>query len=178
MLSCKHQNHLGTNWHEVKQRLIKCKRVEVKDPIAMCQMGLRRYYEGDYNSAFEYTPKQLNWEMWERVMNCHVCMGRGKVLRGIVSHLKEAVIAGWPGARHNLGYIEWREGSKTFHHRRQPWTCQIDRNAEIVLQKGFSLSNEDFGSSCTRLLSMRRRVLIGKQQKHSRGGELSSRPTR
>ena len=105
MLSCKHQNHLGTNWHEVKQRL-----VEVKDPIAMCQMGLRRYYEGDYNSAFEYTPKQLNWEMWERVMNCHVCMGRGKVLRGIVSHLKEAVIAGCPGARHNLGYMEWNNG--------------------------------------------------------------------
>ena len=101
---------MGTNWHEVKQRLIKCKRVEVKDPIAMCQMGLRRYYEGDYNSAFEYTPKQLNWEMWERVMNCHICMGRGKVLRGIVSHLKEAVIAGCPGARHNLGYIEWNNG--------------------------------------------------------------------
>jgi TPR repeat protein len=35
----------------------KMKRVEANDPAAMCQMGFRRYDEGDYSGAFEYYTK-------------------------------------------------------------------------------------------------------------------------
>eukprot|EP00984_Skeletonema_dohrnii_P010384 scaffold4045_cov105-Skeletonema_dohrnii-CCMP3373.AAC.8 len=60
-------------------------------------------------------------------------MGRGKVFRGIVPPHCHCRVPG-PGAnRHNLGCIEWNNG----RIKRQPWTCHIDRNAEIVLQKGF-----------------------------------------
>jgi len=35
------------------------KRVEANDPIAMCQMGWRRYYDGDDGAAFEYLTKAV-----------------------------------------------------------------------------------------------------------------------
>ena len=32
------------------------KRIEVNDPVALRQMGFRRYAEGNYKGAFEYHP--------------------------------------------------------------------------------------------------------------------------
>ena len=33
------------------------KRIEANDPYAMCQIGMLRFMEGDYNGAFEYFTK-------------------------------------------------------------------------------------------------------------------------
>jgi len=33
------------------------KRIEVNDPVALRQMGFRRYAEGNYKGAFEYWTK-------------------------------------------------------------------------------------------------------------------------
>ena len=44
-------------------------RIEANDPAAMRQVGAKCYEEGDYDAAFEFTQRQLNWEIWIRTTN-------------------------------------------------------------------------------------------------------------
>eukprot|EP00985_Skeletonema_marinoi_P007128 scaffold3120_cov219-Skeletonema_marinoi.AAC.11 len=89
---------------------------EVDDPVAMQQMGIRRYSEGYYGSAFGYLNKaaivgdaSAHSQLALMYMNGHgVEMDRKKA----VYHLEEAAIAGHPTARFSLGSIEWNIGRK------------------------------------------------------------------
>ena len=86
------------------------------DPVAMQQMGIRRYSEGYYGSAFGYLNKaaivgdaSAHSQLALMYMNGHgVEMDRKKA----VYHLEEAAIAGHPTARFSLGSIEWNIGRK------------------------------------------------------------------
>ena len=87
------------------------KRVEVNDPIAIRQMGVRRYHEGDYNGAFEYLSKAA--ELGEvgshyELSNLY-SLGQGveRNKKKQLHHLEEAAIGGHPTARFNLGATEW-----------------------------------------------------------------------
>jgi len=43
------------------------KRIEVDDPVAMCQMGKYRYDEGNHKIDLNILQRQLNWVTWERI---------------------------------------------------------------------------------------------------------------
>ena len=93
---------------EWNERLLK--RIEVNDPIAMCQMGWDRYDKGDYKAAFEYWTKSA--ALGDAVAHYRLGTlyrdGEGveKDEKRTVWHFEEAAIAGHPIARHNLGWLE------------------------------------------------------------------------
>ncbi|KAK1737703.1 zf-MYND and TPR domain-containing protein [Skeletonema marinoi] len=92
------------------------KRVEVNDPVAMRQMGIRRYSEGDYGSAFEYLTKAAQMGDVEAHDYLSLMYWKGTGVEKDEEkgnyHAEEAAIAGHPEARFNLGSIEWNNGSK------------------------------------------------------------------
>ena len=90
------------------------KRVEKNDPVAMTQMGAKRFKEGDYSSAFEYLTKAAKFgdassHYFLAVMYYH---GKGveKDEKKEVYHWEEAAIGGHPDARHNLAAFEMENG--------------------------------------------------------------------
>ncbi|KAK1737701.1 Sel1-like repeat family protein [Skeletonema marinoi] len=131
------------------------KRVEVDDPIAMQQMGIRRYSEGYYGSAFGYLTKAArvgdataHSQLALMYMNGHcVEMDRKKA----VYHLEEAAIAGNPTARFYLGSIEWNIGNKerAMKHYIIAANLGYDKSVEI-LKKGYLrgvVSKDDFDAA-------------------------------
>ena len=89
-------------------------RVKKNDPVAMTHMGIRRYHEGDYETAFEYLKKaaELGEANAHYNLSCMYHNGRGveKDTEKEVYHLEQAAIAGHPNARDNLGCIEADSG--------------------------------------------------------------------
>ena len=93
---------------EVNERLMK--RVEANDPEAICDMGMERYNEGDYKSAFEY------WTRAAALGDAHAHYQLSVLYRdgeGVekdekkeLHHAEQAAIGGHPEARHNLGLME------------------------------------------------------------------------
>ena len=90
-------------------------RIEANDPAAMHQMGAERFHEGDYEGAFEYLTKAAELgdaDAHYRLGAMHE-MGNcvDKDMKKAVHHYEKAAIGGHPYARHNLGCIEWGNGS-------------------------------------------------------------------
>ncbi|KAK1741584.1 hypothetical protein QTG54_008062 [Skeletonema marinoi] len=87
------------------------KRVKANDPIAICAFGMRRYNEGDFESAIDYWEKSAKLGDAEAHYLLSNMYWDGSVAADMVkvyNHLKEAAIAGHPIARHNLGVVELR----------------------------------------------------------------------
>jgi hypothetical protein len=87
------------------------KRVEANDPVAMCEMGVHRYHEGDHDGAFQYWTKAARLGDVESHYTLSIMYQQGggveKDEKKQVHHLEEAAIGGHPGARYNLGCHEW-----------------------------------------------------------------------
>ncbi|KAK1733470.1 hypothetical protein QTG54_015885 [Skeletonema marinoi] len=90
------------------------KRVESNDPVAMVQLGLRRYEAGDYDSAFEYMNKAAEFGdaggHYELSIIYREGKGVEKDVKKEVYHLEQAAIGGHPTARNNLGCKEKKNG--------------------------------------------------------------------
>ena len=93
---------------EVKMNLMR--RIEANDPIAMHEIGMMRYLEGDYEAAFDYWTKSA--ELGDVVAQYNLTTlyfeGEGveKDEKKELYHLEEAAIGGHPVARYNLGCYE------------------------------------------------------------------------
>mmetsp|Transcript_2452 Transcript_2452/g.3644 ORF Transcript_2452/g.3644 Transcript_2452/m.3644 type:complete len:147 (+) Transcript_2452:46-486(+) len=118
-------------------------------------MGIRRYPEGDYGSAFGYLNKaarvgdaSAHSQLARMFMNGH---GVGKDKKKAVYHLEEAAIAGHPTARHNLGAIEWNNGSMERALKHFIIAANLgDDNSVDMLKHGYLegvLSKEDFAAA-------------------------------
>jgi TPR repeat protein len=90
------------------------KRVEKNDPVAMRNMGIMRYKEGDHSSAFEYYTKaaalgDMGAHFIVAMMYYH---GKGveKDEKKAVYHWEEAAISGHPNARLRLAGYEMENG--------------------------------------------------------------------
>ena len=98
-------------------------RVKKNCPVAISRMGIRRYEEGDHQSALEYLTKaaELGDVLAHYNLSTMYCDGDGveEDTEKEVFHLEEAVIAGHPGARHSLGCIEADNGR--FERARKHW---------------------------------------------------------
>jgi len=99
--------------HEEAVRNLK-KRIEANDPFALNLMGLKRFRDGDYKSAFEY------WTKAAELGHVDACYHLGKMYAGgegvekdkkkRLYYLEEAAIGGHPFARLDLGGIEENNG--------------------------------------------------------------------
>ena len=92
------------------------KRIKANDPAALCQMGTKRYHEGDYDSALEYWTKAA--ELGDNVeahyqLSTVYAAGEGveKDEEEEVYHLEKAAIGGHPEARYNIGCVEEENGN-------------------------------------------------------------------
>jgi TPR repeat protein len=90
------------------------KRVEKNDPVAMRQMGAKRYNERDYSSAFEYLTKAAELGDVRAHYNLSGMYYHGKGVekdeRKVLYHWEEAAIGGHPDARYDLACIEMNNG--------------------------------------------------------------------
>ena len=86
------------------------KRVEANDPVAMCQMGIKRCDEGDYKTALEYWTRSaaLGNVHAHYQLSCSYREGQGveKHEKKQLHHAEQAAIGGHRMARHNLGCAE------------------------------------------------------------------------
>ncbi len=91
------------------------KRVKANDPDALCQVGTKRYNEGDYETALKYLTKAA--ELGDAAAHnnlaglYHKGEGVEKNEKKEVHHLEEAAICGHPSARFNLANHEGRKGN-------------------------------------------------------------------
>eukprot|EP00984_Skeletonema_dohrnii_P034624 scaffold33610_cov233-Skeletonema_dohrnii-CCMP3373.AAC.1 len=90
------------------------KRVAAIDAVAMCQMGLIRFKDGDYDTAFEYWTKATGLGDMASHYNLSLLYKKGlgveKDEKMEVYHLEQAAISGHPLARFNLAVVEWNNG--------------------------------------------------------------------
>ena len=138
---------------QINERLMK--RIEANDPAAMCYMGTKRYDEGDYKAAFELWTKAaaLDDSFAHYQLSCLYHDGKGveKDEKREVHHLAEAAIAGHPGARFNLGCVEW--GNKNMDRAAKHWIIATKLGLKESLQRVKDLyeagyvSEEDFSAA-------------------------------
>lgn len=150
---CRQPTTLTTN-ELVLQSLIK--RAEADDPIATCQVGLRRFKEGNYSSAFELWTRGAEMGDAESHNLLSYLYGEGKGVEQDeekqIYHLERAAIGGHSNARHNLARLEseifCREERAVKH-----WIIaakQGDVESMNVLKdcyKEGSISEEDFAAA-------------------------------
>ena len=90
------------------------KRVEKNDPVAMTQMGVFRYCEGDYSGAFEYWAKAAELGDVKAHGKLAIMYYYGKGVerdeKKALYHWEEAAIGGDPGARCILAFDEVENG--------------------------------------------------------------------
>jgi tetratricopeptide (TPR) repeat protein len=90
------------------------KRVEKNDPVAMTQMGAKRFNEGDYSSAFEYYTKAAELgdaDAHNKLAGLYFYVeGAEKDEKKALYHWEEAAIGGHPLARGILAAIEMDNG--------------------------------------------------------------------
>ena len=97
---------------EIKERLMR--RIDVDDPIAICEMGITRRREGDYKNAFEYFSKASALGDAEAHFQLSILFRNGlgvhKDGKKGIHHAEQAAIKGHPEARHYLGCMEMDNG--------------------------------------------------------------------
>ena len=144
---------LPSTYDENIQRLMK--RVEAKDPAATREMGMDRYNEGDYRSAFEYWSKAavLGDVVAHFQLSCLYFDGEGveKDQKKELHHVEQAAIGGHPSARHNLGCEELKNGrtDRAVKHYIIAAKLGYDKslkNLKNLYKAGF-VSKEDFAAT-------------------------------
>jgi TPR repeat protein len=90
------------------------KRMKKNCPVAIAEMGKRRYHEGDYETAFKYWSKAAALGDADAHYNLSVLYRKWQFVekdeKKRIYHLEEAAIGGHVDARYNLANAEWRNG--------------------------------------------------------------------
>ena len=131
------------------------KRIEANDPVALCQIGSTKYYEGDYTASFEYFTRAAALGNAEAHYGLSILYGDGKGVekdeKKYVHHLEEAAIGGHPGARYNLGSKEERHDrmDRAVKHLIIAAKLGYDTSLESAksLYKAGLMSKEDFAAA-------------------------------
>ena len=137
---------------EIKNNM---KRAKANDPVAMVQIGVRRYEAGDYDDAFKYVNKAA--ELGDAGAHFNLSMfyreGEGveKDVKKEVYHLEQAAIGGHATARYNLAIFDLNigRGDRAVKHWIIAATLGHDASLDAV-KEGFRrglVSKEDFASA-------------------------------
>ena len=90
-------------------------RVKVNDPLALDQLGVRRYKEGAYDKAVEYYTKAAELGDAKAHYQLGIMYRKGEGVERdeekVIHHWEKAAISGHPYARHNLAVIEATNGN-------------------------------------------------------------------
>ncbi len=101
--------------NEEEGHLNEMKRVKVDDPVALKEVGMRRYLAGDYGKAFEYWEKAAGLGDVESHYHLSIEYAKGCIveqdMKMSIYHMEQAVIGGHVFARHNLGVWEQDNGN-------------------------------------------------------------------
>ena len=138
---------------EINELLMK--RVEANDPVAVSQIGLEKYHEGDYRGAFGYSAKAAALGDANAHYNLSIMYrdGQGveKDKKKELYHGEQAAIRGHPGARHNIGYFENINGrlDRAAKHWIIAAKLGYDESLEAVkrLYKDGLVSKDDFATA-------------------------------
>ena len=131
------------------------KRVEANDPVAMCYMGTKRLDKGDDKSAFDYFTRAatLGDALAHHKLAClyHYGEGVGKDKKKELHHEQQAAIGGHPGARNNIGHIEWDNGRMDRAVKHWIIAAKLGhdnalKNVKNVYEAGF-VSKDDFAEA-------------------------------
>jgi TPR repeat protein len=131
------------------------RRIEVNDPIAMRQLGRSRYFDGDYNGAFEYWKKSAELgdagAHYELSVMYYGGEGVEKDKKKEVYHLEEAAIGGHPDARHNIGCAECESGRRDRAVKHWIIAANLGYDSSIEALKNFMkigfISKEGFAAA-------------------------------
>ena len=141
-----------TEEEQVKRNM---KRVEMNDPNAICDEGLRLYTNGDFSTAFEYLTKAAdlgNAEAHNKLAHMYeIGEGIEKDTVKETYHLEKAAVAGHTRARVSLGLEEATNGS--MERAKKHWIIAAnlgDDHAIKVMLKTFKMglvSKEELDSA-------------------------------
>jgi TPR repeat protein len=131
------------------------KRVKANDPVALREEGMRRLYEGDYKSAFEYLSKAAVFGDVEAHFELSVMYQKGEGVERdekiVLHHSEQAAISGHPMARRILGSIEYENGNHERAVKHFIIAAKLgDDNSLDILKKGYKegfVSKEDFAAA-------------------------------
>jgi len=152
--TCPFCRHPPPNSKEEEDRNV-MKRVNANDPVAMLQMGVRRYEAGDYDGAFAYVNKAAvlgdAGAHYQLSMFYHEGQGVEKDVKKEVYHLEQAAIGGHATARYNLAIFDLNidRGDRAMKH----WIIAAKLGHDVALnavKDSFRVglvSKEDFASA-------------------------------
>ena len=131
------------------------KRIEVNDPFAICEMGIKRRDEGDYEAAIKYltSAAALGDVRAHYQLSCLYGEGKGveKDEKKFLHHLEKAAIGGHPDARHNLACKEGQSGQydRAMKHYIIAANLGHDKSMGALKQayKARFISKEDFAAA-------------------------------
>ena len=123
--------------------------------MAMCQKAAEERDKGHHSSAFECWTKAAELGSAHAHYLLSVMYNEGEGLEKdegkYIHHLEEAAIGGHPGARHDLGHKEWKQGN--FERAVKHWifaATQEDDDAIKALMGAFKkgyVSKEDLAAA-------------------------------
>jgi TPR repeat protein len=132
------------------------KRVKANDPVALREMGIKCYNEGDYGEAFKYYTKAAELGDMDGHYSLSVMYREGEAVekneKKEVHHLEEAAIGGHPEARYNLGMHEYtknRRIDRSIKHFIIAAKLGLDKALERV-KEGFlheAVSKDDYAAA-------------------------------
>ena len=135
---------------------ITMRRVEANDPVAIHEIGVKHYIDGDYGSAYNcFKDAAKLGDVESHYSMSHMYregFGVQKDEKMKVYHLEEAAIGGHVDARYNLASYEW--SNHKFNRALKHWViaARLGHNESMqILERSFTLGNllskEDFTST-------------------------------
>ena len=128
------------------------KRIEVNDPVAIYEMGARKYLEKHYTAAVDFFTKAAalgNMDAHHQLSTMyHEGKGVEKDEKRALHHAERAAIGGHPEARHNLGISDGKNGqydraAKHFIIAAKLGCDEALEQVKILFKAGY-VSKEDF----------------------------------
>ena len=152
-VTCPFCRHPVTTKEEANK--IMMKRVAANDPVALRQVGVDHFDEGDYDNAFSYWAKAA--ELGDAMAHYNLShlyrdgLGVEKDETKEIYHLEEAAIAGHPRARNNLGCYDWNNGriDRAVKHFSIAANLGNDKSLQALKEyyKDGLVSKEDFAAA-------------------------------
>ena len=139
----------------IESKMTNMKRIQANDPVAIHDMGLKYYIEGDYGGAFKYFAKAAELGEAEAHYVLSVMYREGKGVeedeKKKLHHLEEAAIVGHPDARYNLASYEWNNFK--FKRAMKHWIIAAKLGCDEsmkTMKRGYAMgevSEEDFATA-------------------------------
>jgi len=133
----------------------KMRRVAANDPMAIREIGVKHYSNGDYELAFEYLTKaaELGDALAHYLLSLFYRDGQGveKDEKKGLYYLEEAAIAGLPEARYNLAMLEGKNERYDRSAKHFIIAANLGHDGSIQMLKGCYkhglVSKEDFAAA-------------------------------